>query len=147
MTSTAAGSPARLRDDDVRVQGYDTTKYYYLNGQRIAMRRCAGTTCEAPIYLHGDHLGSASLATDAAGRVVSEMRYTPYGETRSGAQPTDRRFTGQRYEAGTGLYDYNARTYDPYINRWIQPDTIIPGPSPQALNRYSYVYNNPYRST
>jgi hypothetical protein len=32
----------------------------------------------------------------------------------------------------------------PYINRFIQPDTIIPDPSnPQAWNRYSYVGNNP----
>ncbi len=59
---------------------------------------------------------------------------------------TDRRYTDQREEAGLGLYDYVARRYDPYINRWIQPDTIVPDPAnPQSLNRYSYVYNNPLR--
>ena len=32
----------------------------------------------------------------------------------------------------------------PYINHFIQPDTIIPDLSnPQSWNRYSYVYNNP----
>ncbi len=32
----------------------------------------------------------------------------------------------------------------PYINHFLQPDTLIPDPSnPQALNKYSYVYNNP----
>ncbi len=32
----------------------------------------------------------------------------------------------------------------PYINRFLQPDTIIPNPSdPQSWNRYSYVLNNP----
>jgi hypothetical protein len=37
-----------------------------------------------------------------------------------------------------------ARRYDPYINRFISPDPIIPQPgNPQSLNRYSYVYNNP----
>jgi hypothetical protein len=41
---------------------------------------------------------------------------------------------------------YHARYYAPYLNRWIQPDTIIPDPaSPQSLNRYSYVRNNPLR--
>ena len=43
-------------------------------------------------YLHGDHLGSTSLATDASGNVVSQQRYKPYGELRwaSGAgMPTD----------------------------------------------------------
>ena len=32
----------------------------------------------------------------------------------------------------------------PYINRFIQPDTLIPGPSnPQSWNRYAYTFNNP----
>jgi hypothetical protein len=34
----------------------------------------------------------------------------------------------------------------PYINHFIQPDSLIPNPSnPQAWNRYSYVYNNPIK--
>ncbi|MBI3159411.1 MAG: hypothetical protein HYZ26_07420 [Chloroflexi bacterium] len=34
--------------------------------------------------------------------------------------------------------------YVPYLNRWSQPDTIVPNPTnPQSLNRYSYVFNNP----
>jgi hypothetical protein len=36
----------------------------------------------------------------------------------------------------------------PYINHFIQPDTIIPNPAdPQNWNRYSYVGNNPIRSS
>src|SRR3972149_1326069 len=35
-----------------------------------------------------------------------------------------------------------------YLNRWIQPDTIVPDPSnPQSLNRYSYVNNRPLNFT
>ncbi len=38
-----------------------------------------------------------------------------------------------------GLMDYKARFYSSYINRFLQPDTIIPDPSnPQAWNRYFY---------
>ena len=34
----------------------------------------------------------------------------------------------------------------PYINRFLQPDSIIPNLSnPQSWNRYSYVWNNPIR--
>jgi len=34
----------------------------------------------------------------------------------------------------------------PYINRFLQPDTLIPGvDSPQKWNRFSYVYNSPIR--
>ena len=37
-------------------------------------------------------------------------------------------------------------TFACYLNRWIQPDAIVPEPgNPQALNRYSYVLNNPLR--
>jgi hypothetical protein len=41
---------------------------------------------------------------------------------------------------------YRARYYSPYLNRWIQPDTIVPDPTnPQDLNRYSYARNNPVK--
>jgi hypothetical protein len=40
--------------------------------------------------------------------------------------------------------DYKARFYSPYLNRFIQPDSLIPdAQNPQAWNRYSYVKNNP----
>ena len=77
---------------------------------------------------------------------MGELRYKPYGETRYiwGVTPTDRRYTGQRWEAGLGLYDYGARYYDPLLARFISADTIVPSPgNPQALNRYAYVNNNP----
>jgi RHS repeat-associated protein len=116
-------------------------KSYFLGGQRVAIARN-----EVRFYLHADHLGSASLTTDGSGSVVSEMRYYPYGETRSGGAPTDRRYTGQREENGLGLYDYVARRYDPVLGRFLQADTIVPEPGdPQSLNRYSYVNNNPLR--
>jgi hypothetical protein len=36
----------------------------------------------------------------------------------------------------------------PYINRFLSPDTIVPGAgNPQAFNRYSYTLNNPLRYT
>ncbi len=98
-----------------------TTSYYFAGGQRIALRVSDGELT----YLHGDHLGSASLATDASGVKVNELCYPPCGETRYGDAPADRRFTGQREEAGLGLYDYNARYYDPALGRFIQADTIV----------------------
>jgi len=119
-----------------------TASYYFAGGQRIALR----VSDSELTYLHGDHLGSASLATDDAGAQVSALRYYPYGETRSGAMPTNYQFTGQRRESGLGLYDYNARYYDPYLNRFIQADSIVPSPgNPQSLNRYAYCYNNPLK--
>jgi len=103
-------------------QGAAVTKYYHAAGQRIAVR--AGGVV---YWLHGDHLGSATLATDASGNRVGELRYTPYGGVRWawGIFPTDRLYTGQRWEASLGLYDYQARYYDPALGRFLQPDTLV----------------------
>ncbi len=55
---------------------------------------------------------------------------------------------GQRWDSGLGLYDYRARYYHPGLGRFISADTIVPDPaSPQLLNRYAYVTNNPLRYT
>jgi hypothetical protein len=38
------------------------------------------------------------------------------------------------------------RRYDPALGRFISADTVVPEPgNPQALNRFSYCYNNPLR--
>jgi len=86
--------------------------------------------------------------TDSAGaQIDTTMKYLPFGGTRSGSVPTDKKFTGQRLDA-TGLYYYNARYYDPTIGRFISPDTVIPDPAnPQCFNRYSYCLNNPLKYT
>jgi RHS repeat-associated protein len=124
----------------------EVTKYYYLGGQRVAMRNCIGATCADPVYLHGDHLGSASLSTNASGTITDEMRYHPYGAWRRGSMPTDRRYTGQREDTYTQLYHMGARWYDAELARWTSPDSIVPeAQNPQSLNRYSYVEGNPLR--
>jgi RHS repeat-associated protein len=118
-------------------------KYYYANGQRIAMR-VGGTL----YWLLTDHLGSTAITANSSGSRVAELRYRAWGETRytDGTTPTTYRFTGQRKDATIGLYFYNARYYDPALGRFISPDTLVPEPgNPQALNRYSYVLNNPLR--
>jgi hypothetical protein len=82
------------------------TKYYYFGSQRVAMRKGS-----ALYYLHGDHLGSTSLTTDANGGVVAQSRYLPYGQQRWtwGAAQTDFTFTGQRNDLYTHLIEMGAR--------------------------------------
>jgi len=96
-----------------------------------------------------DHLGSTVAITDSNGTLTSQQRYLPFGGTRTNVTTpnspgTDFGYTGQRQldaDMG-GLMDYRARFYSPYLNRFIQPDSITPA-GPQGLNRYSYVSNNP----
>ncbi|MBN2084343.1 MAG: RHS repeat-associated core domain-containing protein [Anaerolineales bacterium] len=74
------------------------------------------------------------------------MRYTPWGETRhqGGTPPTDYGYTGQREEAGIGLYYYNARWYDAKLGRFAQGDMVIPkSKQPNEFDRYRYCKNNP----
>jgi RHS repeat-associated protein len=117
-------------------------KYYYAGGERVAMR--SGATL---YYLFSDHLGSTSVTATSSGSLHSRQLYTPWGEVRytSGSLPTKYTFTGQfSYTGDFGLMFYNARWYDSYLNRWCQPDSIIPDPTyPQSFDRYAYVRNNP----
>jgi len=81
-------------------------------------------------YMHQDHLGSSSVATDAGGSLVGGQTYKPFGETwtESGTFGTDKEYTGQRLD-GTGLYFYNARYYDAALGRFVSADAM---PSPGA---------------
>ena len=100
------------------------------------------------IYRFTDHLTSTTSRWQADGTLIERVVYQPFGSARSStggpAQIPDFGFTGQRLEAGIGIYDYGARWYDPNLGRFLQPDSIVPNPGdPQSLNRYSYVRNNP----
>ena len=84
--------------------------------------------------------------SDSGGSLDSSMTFYPFGGTRSGSVNTEQKFTGQRLDAGTGLYYYGARYYDATIGRFISADTLVQDfTNPQTLNRYSYVLNNPLR--
>lgn len=55
---------------------------------------------------------------------------------------------GQISESQLGIYFYNARDYDPYLNRFIQADALIPQPGNSlAWDRYAYVNSNPINFT
>jgi len=119
-----------------------TTKYVFAGSQRIAAKDSTG----ALRFYHGDHLGSSNVITDVTGTVVELAEYTPYGSLnrREGSANVPHKFTGQRLDASTGLYFYNARYYDPTLGRFISPDPFVQDPSdPQTLNRYTYCRNNP----
>ncbi len=117
-------------------------------GQKVCTFDATGTNVFE--YYHADHLHSTSILTDTNGLRIQHHEYSAFGRDRftesTTAFPLSHRFTGQVLDEDTGLYHYGARYYDPEIARFIQPDSIIPDFSnPQSLNRYSYVYNNPFK--
>ncbi|MBI4129973.1 RHS repeat-associated core domain-containing protein [Candidatus Roizmanbacteria bacterium] len=120
------------------------TSYYYANDELIA-RKNPDTT---KVFYHTDHLNSTSVLTNENGSLVEETAYYPYGAIRSGGTNSKYLFTGQEKDAETGLYYYGARYYDSHIQRFAQPDPLLPDPyDPQQLNRYAYVRNNPLKYT
>ena len=131
--------------------GSDTTevvtKFYY--AQMGAMKRLiAFKKGSALYYVVPDHLGGTLRVVDTSGNTVDDIRYHAFGATRSGGTntPTDKRFTGQVLDQSTGLYDYGARSLDPLLGRFCQPDSIVPDHrNPQSLNRYAYALNNPLK--
>ena len=121
-------------------------KYYYAGETRVAMRTGSSTLN----FLLGDHLGSTAITANSNGVKSGEIMYYPWGTERYiyGTTPTTYHFTGQRLENLIGLYYYGSRWYDPYLNRWIQPDVIIPDPyNSQSYDRYAYAFNNPLKYT
>lgn len=103
-------------------------------------------------YYHPDHLSSTNLVTNRVGNVIQRYQNSAYGQEKhksnSSGYDAEHKYTDQILDEATGLYYYNARYYDPALGRFIQPDTIVPDSGdPQALNRYSYVFNNPLNFT
>lgn len=86
-----------------------------------------------------DIQGSVIASVDSATATLTKIGYLPYGRSGTTA-PTSFGYTGQRYDAESGLYYYRARHYSPALGRFLQPDPI--GTS-GGINLYAYVGNDP----
>ena len=82
--------------------------------------------------------GQESSGTRAHFRPFGKFALEPSDKDKSGHHL----FTSKELDS-TGLYDFDARLYDPATGRFTQADDIQVGSSSQAQNRYSYVFNNP----
>ncbi len=111
----------------------------YLNGLYLDDKlRQSGENFEAFYYLQ-DHLGSTVALTTAAGGILEQIRYEPFGEN-TGSIRTRYGYTGRELDEATGLIYSRFRWYDPLQGRFMQEDPIgFYG----GLNMYEYVSNNP----
>ena len=116
------------------------TTYYQVNDEQVAKKNPDGTKN----YYLTDNLGSTNVLTNQTGAVIETTKYYPYGQVRAGGTSSKFLYTGQENDPETGLDYYNSRYYDAHLQRFIQPDSVLPNVyDPQQLNRYSYVRNNP----
>jgi RHS repeat-associated protein len=126
---------------------------YEIGADGVAIKRlgfAAKKSTGQVLFYHNDHLGGVNVITDAVGTRVQLIEYDPWGAVsrEEGTVEPTVRFTGQRLDPETGLMYYVGRYYDPTLGRFISADPFVPRPSnPQALNRYSYVLNDPVNAT
>ncbi|MBU7028772.1 MAG: exo-alpha-sialidase, partial [Theionarchaea archaeon] len=143
------------------LQEYQTIIYVY-SGTNVIYEKNLGTGQEATYiygptgriakkvngltdYYHTDHLGSTRLITDESGNTVTDVTYTPFGESVVNGEEDHYLYTGKEKDL-EDLYYYGARYYDPEIGRFTTRDPLKGKiESPQTLNRYTYCLNNPLK--
>ena len=128
--------------------------YIFFGGQRIA-RRDAST--KHVHFYFSDHLGTHGVVENATGTVCEQdIDYYPYGGAEndycsSTSVPQNYKFTGKERDTESGLDNFGARYNASSLGRFMTPDWSAktePIPysrldSPQSLDLYSYVLNNP----
>lgn len=111
-----------------------------------------GASTDRVVHLTVDHLNTPRRALDAQGVVVWTWRGEAFGADlpdedadRDGRQTViNLRFSGQYFDAESGLHYNWHRYYDPQVGRYIQSDPIgLAG----GINTYTYVEGNPVSST
>jgi RHS repeat-associated protein len=113
-------------------------------------------------FSHPDHLRSAAVVTDAAGELVEETAFHPFGlvrnEQRWRSVEEIYKYTQKERDKESGLHYYEARYLAASLARFSRPDTKYATldslskqdmdsmlVNPQSLNPYAYVRNNPIK--
>ncbi|HWZ78986.1 MAG TPA: RHS repeat-associated core domain-containing protein [Candidatus Sulfotelmatobacter sp.] len=112
-----------------------------------------------PLFIHSDWLGTVRLRNNATYPTYNFQTCTslPFGDalTCAGASQSTLHFTGKERDSESGLDNFGARYDSSSMGRFMTPDwSASPSPVPyaslpypQSLNLYSYVQNNPLKST
>jgi RHS repeat-associated protein len=121
-----------------------------------------GSTSASVHWLVTDQLGTPRMILDQSGSLsgVSRHDYLPFGEELTlngrnssngyGGDSTRQKFTGYEADGETGLNFAQARYQSTVQGRFTSVDPLQASASvtsPQSLNRYSYVENNPVNFT
>jgi RHS repeat-associated protein len=161
ITSIDGGTAAYVYDGNgnrmKKVTSSETTYTFYGPGGIISefttsntiATKTAAANDDRCFYHTSDKLGSAVLVMTANGTVIENNRTLPYGEAwlpSDNGQPTtnDKKFTTFQRDSESG-FDYAGARY--LSNSGGRFASVDPGSigitTPQSLNRYAYVMNDP----
>ena len=118
--------------------GGQTTSYLY--GADLLAQYDSGTWA----YHVNDGLGSVRQLADPMGQVVQGYSFSPFGVPlgASGGEPYG--FTGEQWDASTGLVYLRARYMQPTMGRFVSKDPLSGIPQwPQSFHGWSYADGNP----
>ncbi|MEO3944981.1 RHS repeat-associated core domain-containing protein [Gorillibacterium sp. CAU 1737] len=125
------------------VNGQPVAKAAYLRGNQLIARYGAdGTKSYYQFNGHGD----VTELRDGSGNVQNSYSYDIWGNPVVQTEAVDNlfRYSGEYLDKATSLQYLRARWYDPDMGRFLNEDTYEgQEDSPQSLNLYSYVINNP----
>ncbi len=76
-------------------------------------------------FVRTDHIGRPVFATNVSGTKIWEASYLPFGGVHvTTGTPIALRFSGQWFQAESGLHQDWMRDYDPTTGRYMQPDPL-----------------------
>jgi len=119
-----------------------TQASYVLGGSELLSQKRGNTSS----YYLKDGQGSVRTLLDGLGAATDRYSYDAFGsvQSRTGTTANSYQYTGQQFDALSGLYDLRARYYNPGDGRFLSRDTYpVSFNNPIELNRYSYTVNNP----
>lgn len=101
------------------------------------------TLTDTLFYLHADHLGTPIAITNSTSSLVWRTEHLPFGGLFSvtGTAGNNLRFSGQYYDAESGLNQNFHRDYSSLLGRYSEPDSYFLFLEQSQL--YPYVGNNP----
>jgi RHS repeat-associated protein len=108
----------------------------------------AAQAAETVTYYYTSPQGTVLAKTDAAGNVISNTDYRPYGAQALGTPEDGPGYGGHVNDTDTGLLYVQARYYDAETGRFYSSDPVAVTAGDLFLfNRYSYANGNPVAYT
>ena len=149
--SSAGGTRVFLYDEAGHLLGkYNNTgtaltETIYLNDTPVAVMK------SGVVYnIDSDQTDTPRLITNSANTAVWRWDADPFGSSAANPNPAglgnfnyNLRFSGQFYDAKSGLHYNYFRDYDPSTGRYVEADPI--GLNGGSWSVYGYVYGNPIR--